>query len=765
MITRQTANIAFLAFCAVALVTGAGAWLNGQPHAADMIWLAGTAPVLAALAVSIIRGFLRAEAGVDVIALLSMAGALALGETLAGSVIGLMVTGGQVLESWAEARAGREMSALLARAPHSANLYRDGHLEQVALKEVSPGNRLLVRTGEVVPVDGHVAGESVVLDESMLTGEPLPVRHIAGDAIRSGSVNAAKPFDMVASATAADSSFAGIVRLVEAAKRSKAPASRLADRYALLFVPLSLALAATAWLISGSPLRALAVLVVATPCPLILAVPVAIVSGISSCARRGVLVKGGGILEKLAEAKTLFFDKTGTLTGGMARLVAIETVPAHPAAEVLRLAASLDQASQHIIADAVVAAARARNIELSPPLRVEEVPGRGLSGMVEGHAVAVGSLAHVSEFLTTGDQHHFRPGRADHDGLATVYVAINGTLAGVLLLADEIRPETPRALRLLRKAGIGRLIMVTGDRRAAAESVGALLGVDAVLAEQTPAGKLAAIKAPDITGPVIMVGDGVNDAPALAAADVGVAMGARGTAASSEAAGIVLLVDRLDRLAEAIAIARRTRRIAVQSVMAGMGLSFAAMLVAALGYLPPLFGAMLQEAIDVVVILNALRAIQGVPLRGGRAGLTTADVERLRLEHAELAPVADQVRSMADQLSTHPAPDLRDQLAELEELLRTRLLVHEQGDETALYPRLADMLGGDDAMAPLSGMHREIHRLCRQLGQMVRGLQVCGPESPDLTKEAQRILYGLDTLLRVHFAEEEAIYHNLEETV
>ena len=333
----------------------------------------------------------------------------------------------------------------------------------------------------------------------------------------------------------------------------------------------------------------------------------------------------------------------------------------------------------------------------------------------------------------------------------------------MLLLADEIRPEAPRTLRLLRKAGMQRLIMVTGDRRATAQNVGALLGVDVVLAEQTPQDKLAALGAPGVAGPVIMVGDGVNDAPALAAADVGVAMGARGTAASSEAAGVVLLVDRLDRLAEGIAIARRTHRIAVQSVIAGMGLSFLAMLAAALGYLPPLAGAVLQEAIDVVVILNALRAVQGVPPRGGRPGLSPADVERLRCEHRELAPVADQVRAVADRLSTEPATRLVGALGALDGLLRDHLLVHEHADETMLYPRIADMLGGDDAMGPLSGMHREIHTLCRQLSQALQALQVDGADTAALTQEVRRILYGLDALLRVHFAEEEAIYHNLEE--
>lgn len=753
-------NLILFAAAAASLAAGGAAPLAGAPEWTNWIWIGGIVPVLCALLVNVARGLGRGELGVDVIALLAMGGALILGENLAGIVIALMFASGQALEEYAQARARREMSALLDRAPRTANRYGESGLSQIPLAEVRRGDRLLVRTGDVVPVDGMVVGAAAVLDESALTGEPLPVSRDPGSQIRSGTTNAGTPFDLVATATSADSTYAGIVRMVQAAQESKAPSSRLADRYALLFVPLALVVAAVAYIVSGDLTRALAVLVVATPCPLILAVPVAIVSGISRCAKRGALVKGAAALEMLAKAKILLFDKTGTLTGGNARLITMEASEEVGPAELLRLAASLDQASQHVIAEAIVTAARNRKLTLAIPSEVHERPGAGLEGLVDGKRVAVGSFAYISERVPPAPWCGRFLQRMGYEGAAGVFVAVDGVMAGAMLLADEIRPDTPRALRLLRKAGVERVVMVTGDRTDVAETIGAALGVDQVLAEQTPEGKVAAIAAAHESGTTIMVGDGINDAPALAAADVGVAMGARGTAASSEAGDVVLLVDRLDRLAEALHIARRSRAIAVQSVIAGMGLSFIAMAAAASGYLPPVAGALVQEAIDVAVILNSLRALGGHGLRQRARALPRAEVARLKSEHDELAPILDRVRASADRLATLPAAAVRADLAALDRLFADQLLPHERQDDANIYPGVAQLLGGDDPMATMSRSHREILHLGRLFGHMAADLPPDGPDASGL-QDFQRVLYGLEAILRLHFAQEEETYHAL----
>ena len=753
-------NLILFAAAAASLAAGGVAPLAGAPEWTNWIWIGGIVPVLCALLVNVARGLGRGELGVDVIALLAMGGALILGENLAGIVIALMFASGQALEEYAQARARREMSALLDRAPRTANRYGESGLSQIPLAEVGPGDRLLVRAGDVVPVDGMVVDAAAVLDESALTGEPLPVSRDPGSQIRSGTTNAGTPFDLVATATSADSTYAGVVRMVQAAQESKAPSSRLADRYALLFVPLALVVAAVAYMVSGDLTRALAVLVVATPCPLILAVPVAIVSGISRCAKRGVLVKGAAALEMLAKAKILLFDKTGTLTGGNARLITMEASEAVGPAELLRLAASLDQASQHVIAEAIVTAARNRKLTLAIPSEVHERPGAGLEGLVDGKRVAVGSFAYISERVPPAPWCGRFLQRMGYEGATGVFVAVDGVMAGAMLLADEIRPDTPRSLRLLRKAGVERVVMVTGDRTEVAETIGAALGVDQVLAEQTPEGKVAAIAAARVDGTTIMVGDGINDAPALAAADVGVAMGARGAAASSEAGDVVLLVDRLDRLAEALHIARRSRAIAVQSVIAGMGLSFIAMAAAASGYLPPVAGALVQEAIDVAVILNSLRALGGHGLRQRARALPRAEVARLKSEHDELAPILDRVRASADRLATLPAAAVRADLAELDRLLADQLLPHERQDDANIYPGVAQLLGGDDSMATMSRSHREILHLGRLFGRMVADLSPDGPDASGL-QDLQRVLYGLEAILRLHFAQEEETYHAL----
>jgi len=520
-----------------------------------------------------------------------------------------MYAGGQYLEIYAERTARREMTALLSRVPRTAIRHRDGQLEEVAVDVVSPGDRLLIRQGDVVPVDGTVAEGVGVLDQSALTGESLPVKAKPGEPVLSGSTNAGEAFDVIATRPAAESTYAGIVRLVEDAQRSRAPMSRLADRYAIVFLVLTVVLAGAAWWLSGDPIRAVAVLVVATPCPLILAVPVAIISGLSRAAKFGILIKGGKAIENLARVRTVVIDKTGTLTIGQARLIATHVDAGVTANEVLRIAASLDQASKHVIAQTIVDEARNKGLQLAVPTDVVETPGEGVVGRVDGRRVAVGGLRFVAGRVARSDASplpHDRP-----PGALAVAVGIDGRLSGVLILADELRAGTEAMLSELRALGIERIVLATGDRQEVARFVATGLSLDLVRSELMPDQKILVVLAERKNGPVMMIGDGVNDAPALAAADVGVAMGAKGAAASAQAADVVLLVDQLDRILPAIRIARRSRLIALQSVIAGIGLSALAMVAASFGLLVPAEGAVIQEVIDVAVIFNALRALRG----------------------------------------------------------------------------------------------------------------------------------------------------------
>jgi len=599
----------FLAGLAAAgLAAGFAARFAGLGAWSDAVWAAATLPVLLALLIEIVTSLRRGDLGLDIVAALSMSAALVVGQELAAAIVALMYAGGQYLESFAERAARREMTALLARVPRSALRHRDGRLEEVALDLVLPGDRLLVRRGDVVAVDGTVAEGLAVLDQSALTGEPLPVQRRVGQAVMSGSTNAGEAFDLTASARAEESTYAGIVRLVEAAQRSRAPMSRLADRYAIVFLAVTVALAAAAWALTADPIRAVAVLVVATPCPLILAVPVAIVSGLSRAAKLGILIKGGKAIERLAHVRALVIDKTGTLTLGQARLVETRVSDMIEPDELLRLAASLDQASQHIIAQTIVAEARAKGLALAVPTEVVETPGEGIAGRVEGRAVMVGGVHYIASKTGSGLA---ALGRERSPGAVAVAVALDGKPAGLLILSDALRQGTEQLLRALRALGIERIVLATGDRHAVARFVSAGLSIDQVRSELTPDQKILVVLSERKNGPVMMIGDGVNDAPALAAADIGVAMGAKGAAGAAEAADVVLLVDQLDRVLPAITIARRSRRIALQSVAAGMGLSIAAMIAAALGFLPPVEGALLQEVIDVLVIFNALRALRG----------------------------------------------------------------------------------------------------------------------------------------------------------
>ena len=598
-----------IAFPAIGLAAGFIAQLLGHGAWSGSIWAACAAPVLLVLVLEIVSSLRRGDVGLDIVAALSMSAALVFGENLAAAVVALMYSGGQYLENFAERHARREMTALLARVPRTAIRHRNGALEEVDLEAIAPGDRLLVRRGDVVPVDGAVDNGLAVLDQSALTGEAMPVQRTAGDAVMSGSTNVGDAFDLLVSRRAAESTYAGIVRLVDAAQRSKAPMSRLADQFAMIFLAVTVVMAGGAWFWTDDPIRAVAVLVVATPCPLILAVPVAIVSGLSRAAKQGILIKGGKALETMARIRSLVIDKTGTLTHGRARVISVHTEADFSANEVTRIAASLDQASKHMIAQAVVSVARDRNLSLAVPTDVVETPGEGIEGLVEGRPTIVGGIPFVSSKLSGPRKSHRHKSKVP--GAIVVAVAIDGRRAGEIVLADELRAGTQALLGNLKKLGVERIVLATGDRREVAEAISAELSINAVRSELTPDQKVMVVLSERKYGPVMMVGDGVNDAPALAAADVGLAMGVTGAAASAEVADVVLLVDQLDRIVPAIEIAARSRFIALESVYAGIGLSIVGMIAAAFGYITPVEGALIQEIIDVAVILNALRALRG----------------------------------------------------------------------------------------------------------------------------------------------------------
>ena len=746
-------RFALLAWVLIGLATGVVLLLLNHAPAAGWVFSAIALPVAAHVGIGLARSLLGGRVGVDAVALAAILGAVVLGEGATAAVIALMVAGGEALEAWAEGRAAGALTDLMARAPRRAARLTGGEVVEIDVADIRPGDLLLVRPGETIPADGTLEDEGATLDESMLTGEPLPAMLTPGAALRSGAINAGSAFRMRALHDAEASTYAAILRLTQQARAARAPLVRLADQWALGFVGLTALLAGGAWVVTEDVFRALAVLVVATPCPLILAAPIALMAGIGRAARRGIVVKGGGALERLSRIQTVLFDKTGTLTPGRPRLAAIDADPALGRDAALRLAAALAQGSTHPVSAALVAAAKERGLDLPQPVAVAERPGGGITGLVDGRSLALGSQGFLRESHLDTSAAFGLASQVASESVA--WLAADGHSVAAFVMADGLRPDAPSAVRRLRTLGVNRIALVTGDRIAEATAVGRALRLDAVLADRSPAEKIAAVRAEALKARTAMVGDGVNDAPALAAADVGIAMGAAGTAAAAEAADVVLLVDRVDRVAEAVAIAQRTRHVALTAILIGMGLSICAMGVAAAGFLAPLTGAFVQEAIDVFAILFALTA-----LRSGSAETEAsllppeAGLAERTAEHAGLRRLAEALRTAGDTVG--PAACDLPSLQALEARLRTELLPHQQEEERALYPAAALRLGGQDPMAPLIRMHTEIEQLVDRISALLQAAAREGGWAASAA-ELRRALFALEILLRVHLVAEEEV--------
>lgn len=553
-----------------------------------------------------LRGALRGHFATDIVATLSIVTALMLRQPIAGLVIVLMQRGGEMLERYAARRASRAIQELEDASPHTAHRLRDGAVEDIAAEDVEPGDLLVVRPGELVPADSVVESGASSVDASRLTGESMPKKAGPGVKLMSGSINGDRPLNVRATARATESQYARIVQLVRSAQASKAPLQRLADRYAVWFTPLTLIVCAVTLALTGDWSRVLAVLVVATPCPLILATPVAIVGGISHAARHGIIVRHGGALEALARVSVAVFDKTGTLTVGSPSVSRVVATTPWDGTSVVRFAAAVEQGSGHSLARSIVADAKRRNGGLPTAQSVVESPGRGVSGMVGRHKVVVGSRSFVLEECSISEARARE--LEDSDSVLRSFVMIDGTPAGTIEFADLIRPNVAATFARLRRAGIDRTVLLSGDQARYVASIAAQVGIQDARGELLPEDKVLVVAQLKRAGEqVLMVGDGVNDAPALSSADVGIALAANGRGIASESADVILLEDELTGVAEAVEIGQKTLRVARQSILVGLGLSVVAMGFAAYGLIAPVTGALLQEAIDVAVIVNALR--------------------------------------------------------------------------------------------------------------------------------------------------------------
>jgi len=602
-----------LPFVAIAGLAGGGiaTLVAGRPDVGNLFWYAalliGGAPVV----YHTLRGVIRGKFAADIVAMLAILTAVLTDEAFAGVIIVIMQTGGEALDDYGFRRASSSLDSLIARAPKIANRRRsDGGIEEVEVKDVAVGDEVIVRSGDLIPVDGLLTRGPAEIDESALTGEPLPRTKAKGEVLMSGTLNVGQAFEMSATRVSTESQYSKIVDLVRKAEGDKPPIQRLADKYAIVFTPLTIGVAALGWLFTHNVSTVLAVLVVATPCPLILATPLAVICGVNRAAKESIIVKNGAAIEQIGRGRAVLFDKTGTLTYGSPIVESIVSLEGEER-EIVRKAASVEQLSSHPVAKALAEEGIRRFGTLGMPANFKETPGQGVEAELDGEHILVG----LQQFCEARISRAF-DGKAGEilesargEGRMATFIAIDGKPAGIVVFTDKLRPGVPAMMMRLRELGVEQTVMLTGDNKVNAEIIAREAGVGRVVANLLPAQKVEEVrKLTQQFGRTIMVGDGINDAPALATATVGVAMGAHGTGISSEAADIVLLVDDVTKVADGISIGQRMLRVAKESIFFGLGASFVLMAIASLGYIQPAIGAVLQEVVDITVILNALRA-------------------------------------------------------------------------------------------------------------------------------------------------------------
>ena len=597
-------------FITLGLVIGIILSFSNNATLGKQIWMItlilGALPLAYEVGKSIIKG----KFGVDLIAIVAIFASLWANQYLAGVVILLMLSGGEALEAYAQVRAKKELTQLLSKAPAIAHIkQKDNKIFDVHVENVQIGDILVIKPGEVVPVDGIVISGVSNLDEAVITGESLPVEKSMGSMIYSGSVNVDGILEIKAIKNSADSKYQIIVKLVQEAQDAKAPVVRLADRYAVFFNVVTFAVATITWFIFKDPTRVLAVLVVASPCPLILATPIAMISGISKAASRGVIIKNGTALEKLGEVKGLVFDKTGTLTLGMPEVVGPISVSELKESEILRIAVSIDQLSAHIFARSLIKYAQKQSLELEYPENFEETFGQGVKAKLHNKLYFLGKLKYItSQKVNVKKEVETEHDTFEQQGKTAVYLSDDKNLLGYIVFADIIRPETKQMFASIKEHNIDRIIMLTGDKKSVAENIAKKVGITEYQAELSPEQKVEWLKKIQREyGNVAMIGDGVNDAPALAIASVGIAMASHGATAAGEASDVVIMVNDMHKVHDALHIAQSAIKLAKQGIFFGMGVSILLMMIALFGYIPPVFGAVMQEILDVAVILNALR--------------------------------------------------------------------------------------------------------------------------------------------------------------